>query len=202
MNKLKLNPIKRVLLKRILKDLFFEYEDIVLYKNSVVRFREKWWKFWRTERTSAFELCMVDIPQRLNDIQRRYDSDSDAVVDIAINLALDPELDIISYLWEVSRNIIFPLPGVAVVSKHIRNWQNNTVVRDNRTISIQEVLSSRGYPADALDMPPSPSISLGNVASLIKKVNYWQIKQPKLKGYDPFKHMIFPIPKATLVRLV
>lgn len=145
---------------------------------------------------------MVDIPQRLNDIQRRYNSDSDAVVDIAINLALDPELDIIGYLWEVSRNIIFPLPGVSVVSKHIRNWQNNTVVLDNKTVSIQEVLSSHGHPADALDMPPSPSFSLGNVASLIKKVNYWQIKRPKLKGYDPFKHMIFPIPRVTLVRVV
>lgn len=202
MNRLKLNPIKRVLLKRMLRDLFFEYEDILLRRDGSVRFREKWWKFWRTERTSAFELCMVDIPQRLNDIQRRYNSDSDAAVDIATNLALDPELDIIGYLWDVSRYIIFPLPGVSVVSKHIRNWQNNTVVQDGKTISVQEVLSSHGNPADALDMPPAPSFNLGNVASLIKKVNYWQIKRPKLKGHDPFKHMIFPIPKVTLVRLV
>ena len=201
MNTLRLNSVKRTLLKKMLSNLFFEYEDIIIQRNGIVRFREKWWKFWKTEKTSAFELCIISIPQRLQEIHKRNTSSDDAIINIAKIIASDPEIDIIYYLWDIFKRISFPLPGIAISSDHTRIWKEHSLVEEGRSISMQDIMSKSGNPVDVLNIPPQRA-SLGGIASLLKKVSYWHITQPTIRWSDPFKNMIFPVPRVALVRVM
>lgn len=201
MNTLRLTLIKRILLKKMLSNLFFEYKDITIQRDGTVRFREKWWKVWTTEKTSAFELCIINIPQRIQEIYKKNTSSDDVIINIAKIIASDPEIDIIYYLWDIFKRISFPLPGIAVVSDHIRIWKEHNLVEEGRSISMQDIMSKSGNPTDVLNIPPQRA-SLGGIASLLKKVSYWHIKQPAIKWEDPFKNMIFPVPRVALVQVM
>lgn len=126
------NRKKRVLI--MLKGLVPEYNSIRITKIKglpIVVFKKQWWKFWTRYTVNITDICISEIPKRLD--QMAQDKNLGKYRDLFNNIIFDivaykenahtRHIDIVDYLWEYYNKIYnsgsttLPLSKVKVLVK-------------------------------------------------------------------------------------
>jgi hypothetical protein len=181
MDRIKINNTKTDLLLKMLTDLFYDYNYITVNRFSIVTFREKWWKFWTTKKSSVFELCSIDIPQKLMALCGFYGNlfknsikfnESINYLRIVSDIILQhEEIDIIKYLHQEWVKIALPVPKVEKkILERISKPIHTITFKD---VIIDPIVTSK-VPTRLLAMPNK---EIRNIIKSLKVINSWQIKK-------------------------
>lgn len=210
MDRLRLDSLKIILLKEMIKELFPDYKYFRIGRNRIVTLRDSFWKLWTTIKVSVFELCMLDIPRALTELNKYHHElykksglhhyVHDYVKIVTTMLVLNYNKDVIQYLWEEFIKTIDPfsdtknLEGLRTVEKYQKDLPDSVILlkdvkfkqNNSETDNIIKLFSSRNN---------------RQIISSVKHINKLIIKNKKLKLKCNNKAVIYnssPYKKITL----
>jgi len=143
--RIKLDKSNTPLLMDMIKDLFSEYKYFRIKRDQMIVLRDAWWKFWATEKISAFELCIMDIPNRLSGIYNIQRASKGLQLNspnyrfqMSHLLSNDYPVDIVKDLYKSFAKVNFPFDGVPVIP-----YVHLAPALEVGTVTFREILNSK-----------------------------------------------------------